>query len=103
MRKVPLFYLLPILAYASKDNFPEFDSTHAHCAMEVMYSSQTCVAVYAKIYAAIASFTPEPKANGTYTIIEEESYSYIWTTRTTPVKKYVDDILFEFEQEQNGC
>lgn len=44
----------------------------------------------------IKKFTPEPDAKGTYAIKESSPNNYIWATRTTPVKKYVDDIIFEY-------
>ena len=49
---------------------------------------------------AVETWHPEPNgANGNYAtvdIIEEER---IWATRTTPIHKYVDDVLFEFSSD----
>lgn len=40
---------------------------------------------------------------GIYDFKEQGKNEYIWVTRTTPVKKYVDDIIFEFEQKGKDC
>ena len=46
---------------------------------------------------AVETWHPEPNgANGTYAIWDVTEDESIWATRTTPIKKYVDDILFEF-------
>ena len=39
---------------------------------------------------------PEPNAGGDYELWDATEEESIWATRTTPVKNYVDDVLFEF-------
>ncbi len=90
-------------AFASKDKFPSFDSMHANCAMQVIYKGQQCSATFSTLEAKIKTLTPEPNAQGTYAIVESAQNDYIWTTRETPTKHYVDDIIFEFKQSGSDC
>ena len=53
--------------------------------------------------AKVKTFTPEPSAGGIYEIIESKNNDYLWTTRTTPTKHYVDDIIFEFIPSGSNC
>ena len=39
---------------------------------------------------------PEPERGGVYTLWDAVEVEYLWATRTTPVKKYVDDIRWDF-------
>jgi hypothetical protein len=59
--------------------------------------------VFNSLESTIKRFTPEPDAKGIYAILESEANDYIWTTRTTPVRKYVDDIIFEHSQNGDSC
>ena len=57
---------------------------------------------------AVETWHPEPKANGTYALWDVTEEESIWVTRTTPVKKYVDDIMFEYfgnpdDFQEKGC
>ncbi|CDW71084.1 UNKNOWN [Stylonychia lemnae] len=90
-------------AFSAKTDFPEFDIFHANCAMEVTYPSQTCQQAFTAVEKTIREFNPEPDANGIYALKESADTDYIWTTRTTPVKKYIDDIIFEFKQQGANC
>ena len=45
---------------------------------------------------SIEMWHPEPNAGGDYELWDAIEEERIWATRTTPVKKYVDDVLFEF-------
>lgn len=94
---------LTTLALGDKTDFPGFDIFHANCAMQVTYPSQDCHQVHINLERTIRSFTPEPFAGGVYAVKESTPDDYIWSTRTTPVKKYVDDILFEVEQQGDDC
>ena len=43
-------------------------------------------------------------AQGTYKFKEDKNGDYVWGTRTTPVKQYVDDVMFLVQQgsDSNG-
>ena len=88
---------------ASKDQFPKFDSAHANCAMKVEYTQQTCATTYALFSYTLGNLHPEPNAGGFYAVKEQSEMDYIWTTRTTPVHEYVDDVIFEFADTKTGC
>ena len=45
---------------------------------------------------SIEMWHPEPNAGGDYELWDATEEESIWATRTTPVKNYVDDVLFEF-------
>ena len=45
---------------------------------------------------SIEMWHPEPNAGGEYALWDAIEEQRIWATRTTPVKNYVDDILFEY-------
>ena len=53
--------------------------------------------------AEIRSWANGGPSGGDYAIYEEDLTSYIWSTRTTPVAKYVDDQIFEFTQNGANC
>ena len=45
---------------------------------------------------SVQDWHPEPNAGGTYKIWDAVELEQMWVTRTTPTKKYVDDIKFEY-------
>ena len=94
--------LLLVLVAADKSDFPKFDPMHANCAMSCTFVGRTCDWTYDKLNTVIKSFTPGP-ANGEYQIYEEAEDDYIWSNRTTPVHKYVDDQLFEVFTNGENC
>ena len=53
--------------------------------------------------AEIRSWANGGPSGGLYAVHEEQLDSYIWSTRTTPVAKYVDDQIFEFTQVGANC
>ena len=69
---------------------------HAHCAMTVKFPESSCLQAFNSMKDAVETWHPEPKANGTYAIWDAIEEERIWATRTTPVHKYVDDVLFEY-------
>ena len=93
--KLFIILLLSSVAFGSKEDFPSFDTFHCNCAMDVTYPNESCTKLFEKLESTIKQFKPEPDAQGTYDIMESKKDDYLWTTRTTPVKKYVDDIMFE--------
>ena len=76
---------------ASAADFPKFDLLHAHCQMQTQVQG-TCDEVWTAIDNTLK--TMADPANGTYRLKEDGKDSYVWATRTTPVKKYVDDVIF---------
>ena len=57
---------------------------------------------------AVFEWHPEPNAKGTYKVWDAIEEEQIWATRTTPVKKYVDDVMWQFfgnseDFQTEGC
>ena len=77
-------------------SFPKFDAFHAHCAMTISFEATSCLDTFNTIKDTVEMWQPEPTAGGIYNVWLATEEETIWATRTTPVKKYVDDILFEF-------
>ena len=102
MQKTILSLALIALVSASASDFPSFDMMHANCAMKVTYQNMKCPDEFSKLEATIKSFNPDP-AQGVYAVKEESTNDYVWTTRTTPVHKYVDDIIFQLTQSGPDC
>ena len=90
------------VASASKSSFPSFDSFHAHCELQTVFEAP-CDSVLSSLETTATTFT-DP-ASGLYELKEDSAADYFWVTRTTPVKKYVDDILFQTEgaSVNGGC
>ena len=84
-------------------HFPQFDTFHSNCAMQVMYPSVDCDEVYDRIYELVNNVEPMP----TMGIFEVQEYSkpdlYIWATRTSQKWQFIDDVLFEFVQTDQNC
>jgi hypothetical protein len=99
--------ILSIVAMAGemKDpkGFPECNFLHAHCQMHTKFTNWKCEDVYVHIDQLIKGWHPEPSSKGLYEIKSDEFQDYLWITRTTPVMKYVDDILFKFEDVEGAC
>eukprot|EP00347_Sterkiella_histriomuscorum_P012499 403368346 len=91
------------LVLCTKEEFPSFDIFHANCVVQVTYPSQSCQQTHINLERTIRSFNPEPDAKGIYAVKESLPQDYIWATRTTPVQRYVDDIIFEVEQKGEDC
>ena len=89
------------VANAAKSDFPSQDSFHAYCAMTHTIK-QDCQNVYPVIESTIKNGFADP-SKGDYALKEDGLNDYVWATRTTPVKKYVDDVLFEFVSSSEGC
>ena len=87
---------------ASASNFPKFDSFHANCGMDVFFATP-CDALYGEIDLTIRSWTEGGPSDGLYAVYEESAGDYVWSTRTTPVKHYVDDQIFELTASSAGC
>lgn len=88
---------------ASINNFPSFDALHANCAMRAVYPGEACSTTYSNMRAVILGWKSGDPGKGLYDIKEESANNYIWVTRTTPVKRYVDDISFQFASTSAGC
>ena len=102
--KLLIIAALALVASASMEDFPSFDFSHANCAMEVTYANKDCRNVYNDIKALLITYKNGCPSKGIYNIKEDAFATYIWATRTTPVKKYVDDVLFVFSQAaSNAC
>ena len=92
------------IASASASDFPRFDAMHANCAMAVTYQNWSCDTLQTMMDYEIRSWANGGPSGGLYAIYEEsEGDHYIWSTRTTPVAKYVDDQIFQFTQDGSDC
>ena len=99
------FALLAAVAVASKSNFPKDDAFHADCHVTATFDGISCDSLYALVDNEIRSWgsdTTSP-AQGVYTLKEEATDDYIWSTRLTKNKEYTDDQLFEFTSTNTGC
>ncbi len=100
---------LTLLAFTASVNadisdFPSFDWTHANCAIDVTYQGKQCQSVFNSMYSLLTQYQQGDPGKGIYAFHDvSPSGTYIWVTRTTPVKKYIDDIAFEFSQSGSDC
>ena len=76
--------------------FPKFDALHAHCAMNVTFKNTSCRSAFNTMHDKVEEWAPEPNAGGMYAVWDSTVEENLWATRTTPTKKYVDDILFDY-------
>ena len=102
MYKALLLTALVAGAAADISQFPSFDAFHANCAMDVTYLGQSCPTVYANMKNLLTEYAAGDPGKGIYKFIDQKENTYFWMTRTTPVKKYVDDIAFEFSTDASG-
>ena len=78
-------------------SFPKFDMFHAHCAMNVVFETASCLHAFDTMKDAGYNWRPEPNgAKGIYEVWDATEEENLWVTRTTPTKHYVDDIYFDF-------
>ena len=93
MKNLYAIVILGLILNASgrKEDFPSFDIFHANCAMKASYKNQPCASVYANIQKVLKEYENGDEGKGVYKVEDKQDGDYIWTTRTTPVKKYVDD------------
>ena len=87
---------------ASLSDFPSFSSLHAHCELKASFA-QSCADLYSSVEQAISSDADGGPSKGLYAIKETGSNEYIWATRTTPVKHYQDNIVFQFSGTGTAC
>ena len=87
-------------AQASLNSFPKFDWFHASCALNTVFH-HSCADTWEAI--SQAQLTKNDPASGTYGATETAQDDYLWFTRTTPVKHYVDDVLFMTRGADDGC
>jgi len=100
--KTVLLSALVVGAFADISKFPSFDSFHANCAIEVTYNGKTCASVWASMKDLLTQYEQGDPGKGIYQFVDTLESKYFWLTRTTPVKKYVDDIAFEFFPTASG-
>ena len=96
---------LAALAMADKSDFPRDDSFHADCHVNAQFDGVACDSLWALVDAEIRAWNSDQTspAGGVYTLKEEAVNDYIWSTRLTLNKKYTDDQMFEFVQNNSGC
>jgi len=87
-------------ATLSADTFPAFDGLHADCAMQSSFIG-SCADLYTAFDKTVKTPAFDP-AGGIYAVHQETSGSYLWVTRTTPTKHYIDDIEFTLTSDQGA-
>ena len=88
-----------LVSATAASSFPSFDALHANCALSWNFAG-TCDNAYNTLQNTLTNF--KDPAGGNYAIVQKNSPSSIWVTRTTPVKKYVDDIEFTVGSNVSG-
>ena len=93
------------VALADKSSFPHDDAFHADCHVTAVFDGVTCSDLYSTVDSKVKSWNSDTTSpsQGVYTLKEEATNDYIWTTRLTKNKKYTDDQLFEFTDSNGGC
>ena len=87
--------------------FPTNLFGHARCKIIwEMEEGVSCTDLEQSVIENVEAFTPGP-AEGKYEMIKYEQDSsdlkYVWSTRETPTKHYVDDVLMTFEETNGKC
>lgn len=103
MKHLLFFGLLALTVSADIPDFPSFDFAHAHCAMQVTYLGKDCKDMFVSLNNLLTEYQQGDPGKGIYAFHDIEINNYFWVTRTTPVRKYVDDIAFEFVDGCDGC
>merc|ERR1712070_216846 len=103
MKSLTAIAMASTFANASPSDFPRLDGAHAHCEMTVIFPDTQCAALYKEMNSEIRSWSTGGPSDGLYSIYEEETDDYIWSTRVTKNRKYTDDQIFEFTQEGLSC
>ena len=98
--KTAIIATIASLAGANKSDFPSMDMFHASCKLETTLN-YSCDTLFSDLTRTLSNFNDPSK--GIYEIKENSSNDYIWVTRTTPVKHYVDDILLEISGNTDSC
>ena len=90
------------LASAGAADFPAFDDFHANCALSATFGNTQCCQLWTIFDQTIKGETPDV-GGGMYSIYEETDCDYVWCQRETPTHHYVDDIIFNFDQQGEDC
>ena len=104
MKQTLIAGIMAVGINASASDFPKLDLLHAHCEMQTQITG-TCDEVWKTIDNTLK--TMADPAQGTYRFKEDATNSYTWATRTTPVSKKVDDVIFTVAptrfEDADGC
>ena len=82
--------------------FPDFDMFHSNCEMKAVYPDISKDQLFDNFHFLISSWEGGCPSGGFYKMYDLKQYDWMWTTRTTPIKKYVDDQKFEFKEVEGG-
>ena len=98
------FSALALIAGASADKFPGFDSFHASCQFETV-SDKSCADTYTTLQGVLNDFAKNDTdpAHGFYSKKQVEADEQLWYTRLTSGKKYTDDMEYLFKDTSAGC
>lgn len=97
--------IVATLAFAETSDpsgWPSSTFMHAHCEIYVTYA-QPCSTVFTEVETTIKTWVPSAHSNGILSIQSEQAGQFVWMTRTTPVKHYIDDVLFKMTDSNGAC
>jgi len=104
---IPLFFVLYFIGYTS--DFPGSGSPlHASCKIEWSWPNNKCPDIQQKLLAQISEWTGECDGIGQKCLYKlvEQTPELIKATHTTPIKRYVDTLMFTFSEGtgvKEGC
>eukprot|EP00744_Colponema_vietnamica_P004289 GILI01006434.1.p1 GENE.GILI01006434.1~~GILI01006434.1.p1 ORF type:complete len:197 (-),score=88.72 GILI01006434.1:154-672(-) len=85
-------------------SFPSFDAFHANCKLQATFKGQQCLDLYHSLEKGVISGLVKDPSNGLYELLgKDEGKLVLRATRTTPVKKYVDDVILQLVQQGDNC
>ena len=90
------------LSLTDPSQFPAFDSGHSHCEL-TMTVNKACSEVWNQVNEIVEDNKDPASPPGTYKPYEKEKNEYVWATRLTANKKYVDDVIFELADADGNC
>ena len=96
---------LVAFAHAAASDFPADDDGHSYCHVNADFKGLSCENLWALMDYELRQWdsdTTSP-AGGVYDLVEEQVNQYIWTTRLTRDKQYVDDQIWQFSATATGC
>lgn len=103
MKSVLIVCLISLALYSLIESYP----LHASCKVSWTWPNFPCKSVHDSIIQQINEWTTDDNCkNGgekcLYALVSQTTTS-IKATHTTPVKKYVDDLTFTFNQNGGNC
>ena len=85
------------------DDYPALDTFHASCDASATWVGKKCTDLWPRMFAIVKNYAGNDPANGTYKITDSSPNRYLRTIRTSPCKKFQDDVVFYLQQTPSGC